>query len=207
MNEIGNLFIIAAASGTGKTSLVHRLIERTSDIIIYVSHTTRPPRPGDVEGDDYFFIDNDRFDHMVDHHQFIEHARVYGYQYGTSALWLQQQLQAGTDVILEIDWQGAAQIKHLKPDAALIFILPPSLGSLQERLTKRNQDAAEVIADRMAQAQAEISHYSEFDYTIINDDFDKALHDLRCIVLSRRLSTAKQVVRHQSLLEDLLQKQ
>ncbi len=207
MNEIGNLFIVAAASGTGKTSLVHRLIEGTSDIKISVSHTTRPPRPGDVDGEDYFFVDDEQFNHMVNHHQFIEHAKVYGYQYGTSALWLQQQLQAGTDVILEIDWQGAHQIKHLKPDAALVFILPPSLSSLQERLNKRNQDKAQVIADRMAQAQAEISHYSEFDYIVINDDFEKALHDLRCIVLSGRLKIDKQVVRYQSLLEDLLQKQ
>lgn len=207
MNEIGNLFIVAAASGTGKTSLVHRLVERTPDIKISISHTTRPPRPGDVDGEHYFFVDDEQFNHMVDHHQFIEHARVYGCQYGTSALWLQQQLQAGTDVILEIDWQGAAQIKRLKPDAALVFILPPSLESLQQRLDGRNQDKAEVIAGRMAQAQAEISHYSEFDYIVINDDFDQALHDLRCIVLSRRLRTENQVVRHQSLLEDLLQKQ
>ncbi|MDF1654717.1 MAG: guanylate kinase [Coxiellaceae bacterium] len=207
MNEVGNLFVVAAASGTGKTSLVHRLIECTDDIKISISHTTRPPRPDDKEGEAYFFVEEPAFEDMVNHHQFVEHAKVYGYQYGTSALWLQQQLQSGIDVILEIDWQGAAQIKRLKPDAALIFILPPSLDSLHERLEKRNQDKPHVIEERMKQAQAEISHYSEFDYIVVNDDFDTALDDLQSIVLAGRKKIENQVVRYQSLLEDLLQKQ
>ncbi len=207
MNEIGNLFVVAAASGTGKTSLMHRLVDELDGIKISVSHTTRPPRPDDKEGDAYFFVDEPAFENMLNHHQFIEHAKVYGHYYGTSALWLQQQLQAGTDVILEIDWQGAAQIKHFKPDAALIFILPPSLDSLQERLVKRNQDKPHVIEDRMQQAQAEVSHYSEFDYIVVNDDFERALQDIKHIVCTRRLKTENQVIRHQSLLEDLLQKQ
>jgi guanylate kinase len=204
LSELGTLFIIAAASGTGKTSLVNRLVSETDNIEISISHTTRPPRPADTEGKDYFFVSDDAFDTMVANQQFIEHARVFGHQYGTCSLWLSRKLQQGIDVILEIDWQGAAQVRALKQDAVSVFILPPSFEALRARLERRNQDHPEVIDQRMANAQAEMSHYSEFNYLIVNEDFDMALHQLASIVQDKRLVMKNQVLRCHELLEDLL---
>jgi guanylate kinase len=207
LSELGHLFVVAAASGTGKTSLVRRLVTELDNICISVSHTTRAPRPGDVDGEHYFFTDEEVFERMVHEGVFLEHAGVYGRRYGTSAVWVQQQLQQGIDVILEIDWQGASQVRMLKPESSSIFILPPSLQALRERLYGRGQDEAEVIERRMARAQAEIAHYREFDFLVINDDFEQALADLKHVVLSRRLVRDDQSRRHAALLADLLQKQ
>lgn len=204
MSEFGTLFVIAAASGTGKTSLVGELVKRRKQVEISISHTTRAARPGEKDGEHYCFVDDDTFTAMVNNQQFLEHANVFGNQYGTSALWVQQRLNHGIDVILEIDWQGAAQVRALKPNIVSIFILPPSLDALRERLIKRNQDDVEVIDQRMAKAQAEMSHYSEFDYIVINDDFESALADLQAIIDDKRLARDKQLQRHSALLEDLL---
>lgn len=204
MSDIGTLFIIAAASGTGKTSLVNRLVQEREQIQISISHTTRAPRPGEQDGEHYFFVDDHEFNTMVENQQFLEHARVFGHQYGTSSLWVQQRLNQGTDVILEIDWQGAAQVRALKPDLVGVFILPPSLAALRQRLLKRNQDVTTVIEQRMAKAQAEMSHFAEFNYIVVNDDFEQALAQLKAIIDDKRLLRSKQVQRHSALLEDLL---
>ncbi len=200
----GSLFIVAAPSGGGKTSLVKKLVENMRDITVSISHTTRDKRPGEVHGTHYFFIDEPTFLDMVRADEFIEHAWVFDCLYGTSQVQIHQQLKQGTDVILDIDWQGSAQIKHMFPDAVSIFILPPSLEVLKQRLSDRRRDNMEVIEDRMQRACDEMSHYAEFDYVIVNDDFDKASRELEAIVCASRLRVSKQMQKQQALLSFLL---
>ncbi len=200
----GCLFVLAAPSGGGKTSLVRSLLEREPGIRLSVSYTTRAPRPGEQDGVHYHFVDEARFMALKDAGEFLEHAQVHGYWYATSATWLRQQVQHGHDVLLEIDWQGAAQVRNLMPDAVHIFILPPSLASLRERLEKRGQDSAEVIARRLEAAREEMRHCGEFDYVIMNQDFARAVDDLSAIVRAARLTAARQQVRHAALIAQLL---
>ncbi len=200
----GTLYTISAPSGAGKTSLVSALVERNPDIKVSISHTTRPMRDGEVEGINYHFIDNTQFITMLDENAFLEHAEVYGNYYGTSQAWVVNTLAAGKDVILEIDWQGAAQIHKQMSGGVAIFILPPSQEALLERLTCRGQDDKDVIAHRLAEAKEDMSHYVEADYLVINEVFDIALAELEIIILSRRLSIANQQKRHYDLLSELL---
>lgn len=205
--SLGSLFTIAAASGSGKTSLVKALTESLDNIQVSVSHTTRHMRVGEEDGRHYFFVTKQKFLNMITNSEFLENAEVFGHYYGTSRAWVEQRLEAGTDVILEIDWQGAAQIRELFPHSTSIFILPPSLSVLKERLIKRQQDSLETIDQRLAMANKEINHCKEFDYLVINEDFDHALLDLKAIIKSKRLETAIQLRRHSKLLENLLQNQ
>lgn len=200
----GTLFIFSAPSGAGKTSLVKALLDCTSHIGVSVSHTTRAPRPGEENGKDYNFVSVEEFRQLIGDNAFLEHAQVFDNYYGTSQHWVENELSAGRDVILEIDWQGAAQVRHLMPDAVSVFILPPSIEELEQRLSGRGQDSAETIARRMQDAQSEMSHYGEFDYLIVNDEFDNALQELRAVVVARRHRLAAQQVRHQSMLQALL---
>ncbi len=199
----GQLFVVTAASGTGKTSLVKALLERLTDLAVSVSHTTRNPRPGEKDGQHYHFTDRDTFVQMVAEGAFIEHAEVFGHLYGTSQRAVADQLAAGHDVLLEIDWQGALQVRRLFAQAVLIFILPPSQAALRERLTGRNQDSKAVIDQRLAGSLEEMRQYVNFDYLIVNDDFARALHELEAILIASRLQLARQVVRQQALLAQL----
>ena len=200
----GNLFVIAAPSGGGKTSLTRALLEREPAILLSVSYTTRPPRPGETDGVDYHFVRPERFRELKDAREFLEHAQVHSNWYATSATWLKRQIDAGQDVLLEIDWQGAAQVRKLIPDSVHIFILPPSLASLEERLVRRGQDDEQTIARRIHAAREEIRHCGEFDYVIINQEFASALDDLSAIVRTSRLRSAQQRVRYGALLKQLL---
>lgn len=200
----GNLFVIAAPSGGGKTSLVYALLEQEPLIRLSVSYTTRPPRPGETDGVHYHFIDEARFHTLHAASEFLEHAHVHGNWYATSATWLREQVEGGRDVLLEIDWQGAAQVRRIIPSAVHIFILPPSLPLLKERLEKRGQDSPAVIARRLEAAREEIRHCGEFDYVIINQAFAAAVDDLAAVVRASRLRTAQQRVRHDALLSSLL---
>lgn len=200
----GSLYIVAAPSGAGKTSLVKALLEQTPAITVSVSHTTRPPRPGEVHGEHYYFVDKTTFEQMRDAGEFLEHARVFDNYYGTSRQAVEQTLDRGLDVILEIDWQGAQQIRRLYPECSGIFVLPPSRNALEHRLRSRGQDNNEVIERRMKDAITEMSHYREFDYLVINDDFNRALEELKAIILARRQRTAVQDRRHHQLLRELL---
>lgn len=200
----GSLFIVAAASGTGKTSLVKALVESMPGLGVSISHTTRPIRPGEVDGVNYHFTAREDFVRMISEGAFLEHAEVFGNLYGTSKDWVVSELQQDRDVILEIDWQGAAQIRRLLPESVSIFILPPSLETLKSRLTGRGQDSPEVIAHRLREAQGDISHYAEFSYLVVNDDFDAALADLQAIVRASRLSYRSQSVRQATLIQRLL---
>ena len=200
----GNVFIVTAPSGAGKTSLVNALIERVPTASLSISHTTRPPRPGEADGEHYHFIDEATFAAMVAEHAFFEHATVFGNRYGTSYQSIDDLLAADRDVILEIDWQGAQQIKRQINDAISIFILPPSLAVLKSRLVKRAQDAADVIARRLGEAREEIAHHAEFDYLVVNDDFDHALGDLVAILRTARLRAVQQRQRCGELIENLL---
>ncbi len=200
----GTLYIVSAPSGAGKTSLVRALCERLEDVVMAVSHTTRAPRPGEVDGVDYHFVSRERFEHMVRAGEFLEHAEVFGNFYGTSRRAVEAELAAGRDVILEIDWQGARQVREQMPEALSIFILPPSRAALEERLTGRGQDSREVIEGRMARAMAEMRHYDEYDYLVINDDFAVALEDLVTIFRAGRLRTVVQAERHRALIAALL---
>ena len=186
--NIGKLYIIAAPSGAGKTSLVKAMVESTPHVRVSVSHTTRGIRPGEQDGVNYHFTSVEGFRDMLHKGMFLEHAEVFGNYYGTSAHWVREQLHKGEDVILEIDWQGAQQVRRLLPDAVSIFILPPSLDALRERLIGRATDNLSIIERRMSQAVDEMSHYGEFDYLVINDEFDLALRDLQTIIRSQRLS-------------------
>lgn len=200
----GLLFVVSAASGTGKTSLVKALLERTSDIHVSVSHTTRAQRPGEIDGVHYHFTTVDRFLKQVNASGFIEHAEVFGNYYGTSQAEVEKQLAAGHDVLLEIDWQGAEQVRRLFPACIQIFIVPPSQYDLRERLSARAQDTVEVIEQRLAGAITDMQQYVHFDYLIINDVFEHALHDIETIIHSSRLTVTQQAKRHQSLIEALL---
>lgn len=195
----GNLYVVAAPSGAGKTTLVHMLLEKETDIHLSISFTTRPPRPGETSGREYHFVDTSEFRAMIDRQEFLEWAEVHGNFYGTSKKWIADQLAAGADVLLEIDWQGAQQVRSIFPAAIGIFFLPPSMEELTRRLTGRGTDSAEVIARRLAAAQAEMRHVGEFDYVIINDQLAQALDDLRAVVRASRLSLGVQRVRHAAL--------
>lgn len=200
----GTLYIVAAPSGAGKTSLVRRLVETTPGVAVSISHTTRPPRPGERDGVHYHFVSLAVFEAMIAEGAFLEHAQVFGNRYGTSRAAVLAQLEAGQDVILEIDWQGARQVRMLAPDSLGIFILPPSREALRERLAGRGQDSREVIERRMAAALDELSHHAEFDYLVVNDDFATALDTLRAIVVANRQRRAAQLERHRELLRALL---
>lgn len=200
----GNLFILSAPSGAGKSSLINALLAKHADMKVSVSHTTRSPRPGEDNGVHYHFVSVDEFKSLINKNDFFEWAQVFDNYYGTSKQAIEEQLAAGIDVFLDIDWQGAQQMRKLVDDIETIFILPPSKEELETRLNNRGQDSAEVIAGRMAQAQSESSHYDEYDYVVINDDFDTALTQIETIVLAKRLSLKCQSVRHQSLITDLI---
>ena len=198
----GTLFIISAPSGAGKTSLVAEILGRMDNIQASVSHTTRACRPGEVDGVNYHFVSQDQFASMVADNAFFEHAEVFGNYYGTSEQWVRDTLKGGTDVILEIDWQGAKQVRTKFPQSQGIFILPPSKQALRERLDGRGQDNAEVIERRIAAATEEMSHYVEADYLVVNDDFDTARQQLEAIITAQRCKMP--VERHEKLLLDLL---
>jgi guanylate kinase len=200
----GSLFIVAAPSGAGKTSLVNALVAQQSDVRLSVSHTTRPPRESEVDGQDYFFVSGDSFAQMRDTGAFLESATVFDNFYGTSSETVAAQLQQGLDVILEIDWQGAEQVRNNFPESTSIFILPPSKMALEQRLRGRGQDNDETIARRMRDAENEMSHYVEFDYLIVNDQFDVALSDLAAVIIARRHSIVVQKQVNLELLTELL---
>lgn len=204
MRDTGTLYIISAPSGAGKTSLVKALLAQDEQIRVSVSHTTRAMRPGEEDGVHYNFVSREAFDSLIAAGNFLEYAEVFTNKYGTSRIWVEEQLAQGTDVILEIDWQGAQQVRKLMPNAVSVFILPPSKEELRRRLTGRGQDSEEVIDHRMSEAVSEMVHYPEFDYVIINDDFDQALVQLQAVFTANRLILANQQQRHHGLLEDLL---
>jgi len=199
----GTLYVISAPSGCGKTSLVRALIDRMPQLRASISHTTRAPRPAEVDAKDYHFVDQSTFDFLAQSNVFLEHAEVFGYSYGTSSEWVQNQLNAGVDVILEIDWQGAEQVCLRAKDAVSIFILPPSYDALLERLQARKQDSAMTIGHRMARAQNEMAHYAAYHYVVVNDNFDEAYADLHAIITSTRLRTGVQKERYHDLLVGL----
>ena len=200
----GTLYIVSAPSGAGKTTLVKALIEQIDTLRVSVSHTTRPMRPGEVDGVNYHFTSREQFLKQVNEGDFLEHAEVFGNLYGTSQSTVEQTLAEGHDLILEIDWQGAQQVRRALPQARSVFILPPSREALQERLSNRGQDSEEVIAARMALATAEMSHYVEYDYIVINDDFQAALDELKALLTSSRLTLARQQAVCHPLLSALL---
>jgi guanylate kinase len=202
----GNLFIIAAPSGAGKSSLVSALLQRDSQVRLSISHTTRSPRSGEASAHEYHFVERETFEAMIVAGDFLEHANVYGNLYGTSKSWIAETLTSGLDVILEIDWQGAQQVRRLFADCLGIYILPPSLEVLDQRLRARGQDNSEVIATRLAAAREDMGHLSEFDYVIINNDFQEALADLCAIFRAARLTREKQQARHAVLIHKLLKK-
>jgi len=199
----GNLFIISAPSGAGKTSLVHALLNINPQISLSISYTTREPRPGEHDGRDYHFVSRENFLAMAKRGEFMESAEVYGNLYGTSQTWISEENARGHDVLLEIDWQGASQVRRLFPDCVSIFILPPSMEALEQRLTGRGKDNAEVIAKRMAAVREDVAHVAEFDYVIINDNLNVALRELNAVVLSAKLVCAKQLSHHQALINQL----
>ncbi len=200
----GTLYIIAAPSGAGKTSLVKALVERSAGVRVSVSHTTRAPRPGERDGVDYHFVDAATFQAMIKDGAFLEHASVFGHYYGTSRSSTLDRVRRGSDVILEIDWQGARQVRAALPHAVGVFILPPSRAVLEQRLRGRAQDSEAVIRRRLHEAREELAHFDEFDYLVVNDDFDTALAELQSIVVARRLRRAAQQPRLQDRLADLL---
>ncbi|MDD2111135.1 MULTISPECIES: guanylate kinase [Pseudomonas] len=200
----GTLYIVSAPSGAGKTSLVTALIKADKRVSVSVSHTTRAMRPGEQHGVNYHFVSHDDFKGLIAKGDFLEHAEVFGNFYGTSRSALQEVLDQGNDLILEIDWQGAQQVRKLMPEALSVFILPPSQQALRERLDGRGQDSEEIIAGRMKEAVSEMVHYDEYDYVIINDDFDVALEDLKAVFRSNRLVLKKQQQRNSGLLKELL---
>lgn len=200
----GTLYIVSAPSGAGKTSLVKALVQDMPGLVISVSHTTRPIRPGEEDGVDYHFVNAEGFLGMIEDSAFLEHARVFDHYYGTSKAAVDAELAAGNDVILEIDWQGAQQVRRLMPGSQSIFILPPSREVLEQRLRGRGQDTEVVIERRMRDAVTEMSHYAEFDYLVVNDDFGQALEELRTIVVADRQRMPRQQERHRELLQNLL---
>lgn len=201
----GSLFIITAASGTGKTSLVKQLLATTNDLSVSISHTTRLPRPGEIEGHHYHFTDKEAFISAIDEDKFLEHAEVFGNYYGTSEQSVRTQLEAGIDVILEIDWQGALQVKQIFIDAIMIFILPPSLSTLRQRLSTRAQDSTAVIEQRLEGAVTEMAQYVHFDFLVINDNFEVALTELKAIIVADRQSLKRQQRRYRRMISSLLE--
>lgn len=198
----GILFVVSAPSGAGKTSLVKALLKADPAIRLSVSYTTRAPRPGESDGRDYHFVSHEQFHKLLAQNEFLEHAEVYGNFYGTSKSVISRELYAGRDLLLEIDWQGAAQVREHFPRSASIFILPPSFAALRTRLAGRAQDSDEVIERRLAAAAHDVAHADAFDYIIVNDDFDHALQDLVAVTRSIRLETARQLTRHAALFEE-----
>jgi guanylate kinase len=198
----GNLFAIVAPSGAGKTSLVNELLRREPRLRLSISYTTRPPREGEAHGREYHFIGRAEFERMIASGDFLEHANVYGNYYGTSRRWIEGELAGDNDVLLEIDWQGARQVRGLFPGMVGIFILPPSFSELKRRLEARGKDSADVIARRLAGAREEVSHVLEFEYIIVNEEFDSAVSELQAIVRATRVARAAQSVRLASLLAE-----
>lgn len=204
MANLGTLYTVSAPSGAGKTSLVGALVKSNPEVCVSISHTTRSMRPGEVDGVNYNFVDHATFEKMLSEGAFLEHARVFSNLYGTSQQWVVDTLKQGIDVILEIDWQGAQQVRRLMPDTVSLFILPPSLACLRQRLTGRGQDDISVIEARMSEAISEMSHYCEADYLIVNDDFTTALAQFQALVTSQHLRLSRQTERHGKLLKELL---
>ena len=211
MTVPGNLFILSAPSGAGKSSLIKALLSQDSQeqqfsarpMQVSVSHTTRDPRPGENNGEHYHFVSVNEFKKQIGKNAFYEYAEVFGNYYGTSEVAIDVQLAQGIDVFLDIDWQGAQQVRMKKPSVTTIFISPPSKTELEKRLRNRGQDSEEIIANRMAQAQSECSHYQEFDYIIVNDNFEQAVTELKAIVLNQRLKCRQQIIAHQTLFTEL----
>ncbi|WP_293932197.1 guanylate kinase [Iodobacter sp.] len=199
----GNLFVVTAPSGAGKTTLVAALLAADQNVQLSVSFTTRAPRPGEVDGKDYHFVAREVFEQMILNGDFLEHAEVYGNYYGTSQTWINKAIDTGRDILLEIDWQGAAQVRRLFPDAVGLFVLPPSVEVLEQRLKNRGKDSDEVIERRMAVAKEEISHVEEFDYVIVNEHIDEAVRDIVSAVRAERLKLHRQSTRHQVLISSL----
>ncbi len=204
MQDDGNIYIITAPSGAGKTSLVNAFVKKVKNIEISISFTTRAKRNKEEHGVNYFFIDHEKFDMMIKEHAFIEFAHVFGQYYGTSRQYVENKLKQGIDIILEIDWQGARQILTQYQQAITVFILPPSRDTLKQRLIARGQDDSQTIERRWIEARKEMSHFHEFDYLLINDDFDKTLSELMGIINSQRLRTKRQIKKQAKLLENLL---
>ncbi|WP_166269731.1 guanylate kinase [Marinobacter caseinilyticus] len=202
--EKGTLYVVSAPSGAGKTSLVASMLEADARLAVSVSHTTRAMRPGEHNGVNYHFVSRPDFEAMIQRGEFLEQADVFGNYYGTSQVWVSQTLATGRDVILEIDWQGAAQVRRLMPECVSVFIVPPSPEVLRARLTGRGTDSAEVVERRLREAGEECSHVFEFDYLVVNDDFDTALGELLCIMSAQRLRIEAQEVRHAGLLARLV---
>ncbi len=203
----GSLFIITAASGTGKTSLVKQLLATTNDLTVSVSHTTREPRPGEIDGQHYHFIETAAFTTAINDNKFLEYAKVFGNYYGTSEQSVRTQLQAGIDVILEIDWQGAQQIKKIFPEAIMVFILPPNIATLRQRLSTRAQDSADVIEQRLAGAVTEMAQYVNANYVVVNDNFEVALAELKAIIIADRQTLDRQQRRYRRTIAALLDNQ
>lgn len=202
----GTLYIVSAPSGAGKSSLISAMLETnpTYAMKVSISHTTRDMRPGEQDGVHYHFVAKEAFEALIEQGAFLEYAEVFGNYYGTSRLWIEDNLEKGIDVFLDIDWQGARQIRTQMPNAKSIFILPPSDEELERRLNARGQDSEDVIAKRMAKAKSEISHYTEYDYVIVNDDFDNALIDFKAIIRAERLKQDKQAAKYKAMLDELL---
>ena len=208
---MANLFIIAAPSGCGKTSLVKALLGSSSKLSVSVSHTTRKPRKGEINGENYHFVSKERFGEMISNNDFVEYAEVFGNMYGTARSNIKEKLDANIDIILEIDWQGARQVRENMPNSISIFILPPSKNVLLQRLTDRGQDDEETISKRMKNSESEMSHYDEFEYLVINDQFDSALNDLKAIIQdcnnnikNIEFSLENQISRHRYLFKELI---
>ncbi|GEA52088.1 guanylate kinase [Vibrio inusitatus NBRC 102082] len=202
----GTLYIVSAPSGAGKSSLISAMLEKNPvyAMKVSVSHTTRGSRPGEEDGVHYHFVERNEFEALIEQGIFLEHAEVFGNYYGTSRVWIEENLDRGIDVFLDIDWQGARQIREQMPHAKSVFILPPSNGELERRLNVRGQDSSEIIAKRMSEAKSEMSHYDEYDYIIVNDDFDAALMDFRAILRAERLKQDKQTAKYSGMLSALL---
>jgi len=207
MSQVGTLYIVSAPSGAGKSSLIKALLAEKRDwqAQVSISHTTRAPRIGENDGEHYHFVDAQTFKQMISENAFFEWAEVFGNFYGTSRLAIEDALAQGIDVMLDIDWQGARQVREMMPNAKGIFILPPSRKELESRLNKRGQDSSEIIAKRMEQAQSEMSHYNEYDYLIVNDDFDTATQEFSAIVKSLRNAQDKQAIKHRTTIKELLE--